>query len=34
MSRDGSSGGIVRMAIVDKDGVERKFFHGDQLPYH
>ena len=33
MSRDGSSGGVIRMAIITKDGVERKFIPGDKLPY-
>lgn len=28
MSRDGSSGGVVRLAVITKDGVER-VFHGD-----
>jgi len=31
MTRDGSSGGVVRMGIITKDGVERKVFLGDQL---
>jgi 20S proteasome subunit beta 1 len=33
MARDGSSGGIIRMAIIDESGVERKFIAGDKLPY-
>lgn len=33
MSRDGSSGGIVRLCIVTKDGVERRIIMGDKLPY-
>jgi 20S proteasome subunit beta 1 len=33
MARDGSSGGVIRMVIIDKDGVERQFFHGDALPF-
>ena len=32
MSRDGSSGGVIRLAVITKDGVERKFVPGDQLP--
>lgn len=32
MSRDGSSGGVIRMAIIDKDGVKRKVFVGDEIP--
>jgi 20S proteasome subunit beta 1 len=34
MARDGSSGGVIRLAIIDKDGVERKMLPGDQLPRH
>lgn len=33
MARDGSSGGVIRMVVIDKDGVERKFIAGDKLPY-
>lgn len=33
MARDGSSGGVIRLAIIDKDGVERVFIPGDELPY-
>jgi len=32
MIRDGSSGGVVRTVIIDKDGVERKMIPGDKLP--
>jgi 20S proteasome subunit beta 1 len=32
MARDGSSGGVVRLAIIDKDGVERKMVPGNLLP--
>ncbi len=32
MSRDGSSGGTIRMAIITKDNVERIFVPGDKLP--
>ncbi|GAA6048609.1 hypothetical protein NBRC10513_000669 [Rhodotorula toruloides] len=32
MSRDGSSGGTIRMAVITKEGVERFFVPGDQLP--
>ena len=32
MARDGSSGGLIRMAIIDADGVERTMIPGDQLP--
>merc|ERR1719174_3174711 len=34
MSRDGSSGGIIRMAVIDKERVERLYLHGDMLPYN
>ncbi|CAG8486785.1 18822_t:CDS:2, partial [Gigaspora rosea] len=32
MSRDGSSGGCVRIAIINEDGVKKHFFPGNQLP--
>ncbi|KAJ1966236.1 Proteasome subunit beta type-1 [Dipsacomyces acuminosporus] len=32
MSRDGSSGGVVRLAVITKDGVERLFVPGNNLP--
>jgi 20S proteasome subunit beta 1 len=32
MSRDGSSGGVIRMAVITEDGVERLFVPGDKLP--
>jgi len=32
MSRDGSSGGVIRMCVITKDNVERLFVPGDQLP--
>jgi len=32
MSRDGSSGGVIRMCVITEDGVERLFVPGDQLP--
>jgi 20S proteasome subunit beta 1 len=32
MSRDGSSGGVIRMCVITEDGVERKFVPGNQLP--
>ncbi len=32
MSRDGSSGGTVRLAIITKDSVERIFTPGNELP--
>lgn len=32
MSRDGSSGGVIRLAVITKDGVERLFIPGNRLP--
>ncbi|KAH6582945.1 hypothetical protein BASA60_001694 [Batrachochytrium salamandrivorans] len=32
MSRDGSSGGTIRLAIITKDAVERIFVPGNELP--
>jgi len=32
MSRDGSSGGVIRMCIITEDGVERSFVPGNELP--
>eukprot|EP00698_Gefionella_okellyi_P018478 TRINITY_DN553_c0_g1_i1.p1 TRINITY_DN553_c0_g1~~TRINITY_DN553_c0_g1_i1.p1 ORF type:complete len:213 (+),score=46.56 TRINITY_DN553_c0_g1_i1:47-685(+) len=32
MSRDGSSGGVIRYAIITKDGVERHMIPGNKLP--
>ncbi|KAJ2998386.1 Proteasome subunit beta type-1, partial [Globomyces sp. JEL0801] len=32
MSRDGSSGGTIRLAIITKDNVERIFVPGNELP--
>ncbi len=32
LSRDGSSGGVVRMAVITKEGVERHLTLGDKLP--
>lgn len=34
MARDGSSGGVIRLVIIDKEGVTREFIPGDQLPYN
>lgn len=34
IARDGSSGGNIRLAIIDKDGVERRFIPGDELPFN
>lgn len=32
MERDGSSGGVVRLATISEDGVERRVILGNQLP--
>jgi len=32
MARDGSSGGTIRTAVIDKNGVEKDFIPGNQLP--
>ncbi|CAN7940409.1 unnamed protein product [Ixodes hexagonus] len=32
MARDGSSGGVIRLAVITKDGVERKVLTGDEIP--
>lgn len=32
MSRDGSSGGCIRMCVITKDKVERHFIPGNELP--
>lgn len=33
MDRDGSSGGVVRLAIITKEGVERKLITEPHLPH-
>lgn len=33
MARDGSSGGVIRMATIDESGVEKIMIPGDKLPY-
>ena len=33
MARDGSSGGVVRLVIIEEKKVERLFVAGDKLPY-
>merc|ERR1719263_2337607 len=30
MARDGSSGGVIRLAVIDSSGVEKKFIAGDK----
>ena len=32
MSRDGSSGGVIRMCVITEDGIERLFVPGNELP--
>jgi len=32
MTRDGSSGGVIRLAAVTKDGVEKHCLTGDDIP--
>lgn len=32
MARDGSSGGVIRLVIIDKDGTKREFIPGNKLP--
>lgn len=32
MSRDGSSGGVVRLGVITEDGIDRRVVLGDQLP--
>jgi len=32
MARDGSSGGVIRLATIDESGVERKWIPGDKVP--
>ena len=32
MSRDGSSGGVIRICTINAEGVERTMFHGLDIP--
>ena len=32
MSRDGSSGGVIRLAVITEGGIERLLFSGKNLP--
>lgn len=32
MERDGSSGGVIRLASISEEGVERRVLLGNQLP--
>lgn len=34
MARDGSSGGVIRLAVITSSDVERKVIRGEQLPKH
>jgi len=33
MARDGSSGGVIRLVIIDQGGIEKEVVLGDKLPY-
>jgi len=33
MARDGSSGGNIRLCVIDKDGIEKFFCPGSELPF-
>eukprot|EP01084_Bolivina_argentea_P166803 289569_1 len=33
MARDGSSGGVIRIAVINKEGVSREVVPGNMLPY-
>lgn len=32
MSRDGSSGGVIRIGCIDQSGIDRTVVLGDQIP--
>jgi len=32
MSRDGSSGGVIRIGVITKDGIKRQVISGDNIP--
>lgn len=32
MSRDGSSGGVIRLCTVNAEGVDRQMFKGPEIP--
>lgn len=32
MARDGSSGGVIRLGIITKDGIERRIVRGSKIP--
>jgi 20S proteasome subunit beta 1 len=33
MARDGSSGGVIRLCTINKEGVHRSFTPGNEVPY-
>lgn len=33
MARDGSSGGVIRLVVITKEGVEKEVILGDKLPF-
>lgn len=33
MARDGSSGGVIRLVTITKDGAEKEVVLGDKLPF-
>ena len=33
MARDGSSGGVIRICVIDENGIEKEVVFGDQLPF-
>jgi 20S proteasome subunit beta 1 len=33
MARDGSSGGVIRLVVIDQGGIEKEVILGDRLPY-
>ena len=33
MARDGSSGGVIRLVIIDQTGIEKEVILGDKLPF-
>jgi 20S proteasome subunit beta 1 len=33
MARDGSSGGVIRLVVIDSTGIEKEVILGNALPY-
>lgn len=33
MARDGSSGGVIRLVVIDQTGIEKEVILGDNLPF-